>query len=170
MQSWKNRFTSLSLLTPSTRIIFPLHRWKLSRWTLRSRWRSSRNEIRPVWIGRAAPDAFISTCASVAGRCTINSVPMLFLALSPHRVQCTCFRVTKLFKLSSAWFQIHFTAKCARLFAFCPKATTRISVVLKRCAIHTGVDCLTLHPKAWKKILLMINLDNYNNYVIYNRQ
>ena len=126
------------------------------------RWRSRRNEIRPVWIGRAAPDAFISTCDSVAGPCTINSVPMLFSALSSHKVQCTCFSVAKLFTLSSVWFQKHFTQKCARLLASCPRATTRISVVLEQLvrkividividAIHIGVACLTLHPKAWKK-------------------
>ena len=120
---------------------------------------------------------FISTCDSVAGPCTINSVLMLFLASYPHEVQCPCFNVAKLITVSSVKFRNHFTPTCARLFASCLKATTRISVVLEQLArkividaIHILVACLTLHPKAWKKILLMINLDNYNNYVIYNRQ
>ena len=122
------------------------------------RWRSRRNEIRPAWIGRAAPDAFISTCDGVAGPCTINSVLMLFLASYPHEVQCPCFNVAKLITVSSVKFGNHFTQTCARLFASCLKATTRISVVLEQLArkividaIHILVACLTLHPKAWKK-------------------
>ena len=121
-------------------------------------WRSRRNEIRPVWIGKAATDAFISPCDSVAGPCTTNSAPMLFSALSPHNVQCTCFSVAKLLTVSSDKFQNHFTPTCARLFASCLRETTRISVALEQLArkivtdaILTVVACLTLHPKAWKK-------------------
>ena len=141
------------------------------------RWRSRRNEIRPVWIGTAAPNVFISPCDSVAGPCTTNSVPMMFLALSPHKVQCTCFSVAKLLTVYSDKIQNHFTPTFAGFFASCLRETTRMSVALEQLArkivtdaIPTLVACLTLHPKAWKKILPMINLDNYNNYVIYNRQ
>ena len=97
----------------------------------------------------------LSPHVSVAGPCTTNSVPMLFYALSPHKVQCTCLSVAKLLTVYFDKIQNPFTPKFAGFFASCLRATTRISVALEQLArkivtdaIPTVVACLTLHSKA----------------------